>query len=134
MQSVHTSERKFICDVCGVSFKSYLLMYSHKLLHFERNFQCTICKKKFIRSSDLKVHMRMHTGEEPFACHICDKRFKIRVRLTYHLKQHEGHKWKCKECGKEFNQIKQLKNHSYKHTGMPYRCSLCHYACAERNK
>ncbi|XP_004521024.1 zinc finger protein 708 [Ceratitis capitata] len=133
MQSVHTSERKFICDVCGVSFKSYLLMYSHKLLHFERNFQCTICKKKFIRSSDLKVHMRMHTGEEPFACHICDKRFKIRVRLTYHLKQHEGHKWKCKECGKEFNQIKQLKNHSYKHTGMPYRCSLCHYACAERN-
>ncbi|XP_017486192.1 PREDICTED: uncharacterized protein LOC108374703 [Rhagoletis zephyria] len=133
IDNVHTSERKFVCDVCGDSFKSYVLLHSHKRLHLERNFPCTVCTKKFIRSFDLKVHMRIHTGEEPYSCHICDRRFKIKVRLNYHLQRHAGIKRKCKECGKEFNHVKQLKIHSYKHTGMPYRCSVCDYACAQRD-
>ncbi|XP_012154974.1 zinc finger protein 700 [Ceratitis capitata] len=133
IRNVHTSERKFICDVCGDPFKSYILLHSHKRLHFERNFPCTVCEKKFIRSFDLKVHMRMHTGEEPYACHICDRRFKMKVRLNYHLQRHAGIKRKCNVCGKEFNHVKQLKIHSYKHTGMPYRCSVCDYGCAQRD-
>lgn len=132
IQNVHTSERKFICDICDDGFKSYTLLRYHKRLHLERKFPCTICTKKFIRSIDLKVHMRTHTGEEPYECHLCDRRFKIKVRLNYHLQQHAGIKRKCKECGKEFNHVKQLKIHSFKHTGMPYRCSVCDYGCAQR--
>ncbi|XP_054728071.1 zinc finger protein 546-like isoform X2 [Anastrepha obliqua] len=133
IENVHTAERKFVCDVCGDSFKSYVLLHSHKRLHLERNFPCTVCEKKFIRSFDLKVHMRIHTGEEPYACHLCDRRFKIKVRLNYHLQRHAGIKRKCNVCGKEFNHVKQLKIHSYKHTGMPYKCSVCDYGCAQRD-
>ncbi|XP_067640867.1 zinc finger protein 709-like [Eurosta solidaginis] len=133
LTTVHNSERKHICDTCGDSFKSQILLHSHKRLHMERNFPCNVCGKKFIRSYDLKVHMRMHTGEEPYACHICDRRFKVKVRLSYHLQQHAGIKRTCDICGQEFNNVKQLKLHSYKHTGMPYKCPVCNYGCAQRD-
>ncbi|XP_067640882.1 zinc finger protein 271-like [Eurosta solidaginis] len=130
---VHNADRNIACQICGDLFKTASLLANHKQLHLNRKHPCSVCHKGFSRQSDLKVHMRMHTGEEPFACHICDRRFKLKGRLNYHLQQHAGIKRKCNVCGKEFNHIKHLKNHSYKHTGMPYRCTVCKYGCAQRD-
>ncbi|XP_067635781.1 zinc finger protein 62-like [Eurosta solidaginis] len=130
---VHKKERNLACEICGDLFKSSTLLSNHMQLHINRKHPCSICNKGFVRQCDLKVHMRIHTGEEPFGCHICERRFKYKVQLNYHLQRHAGIKRKCNVCGKEFNHIKHLKNHSYKHTGMPYRCTVCKYGCAQRD-
>ncbi|XP_067635779.1 zinc finger protein 845-like [Eurosta solidaginis] len=133
IRDVHPPERKFVCDICGCSYKTSIYLKDHKALHLDRKFPCTVCDRKFARTIDLKAHMRFHTGEAPYACDICDKRYKVKGHLTYHLQKHAGIKQKCNECGKEFNSLKQLKLHTYKHTKMPYKCYICNYGCALRD-
>ncbi|XP_067640878.1 zinc finger protein 260-like [Eurosta solidaginis] len=133
MRDVHPSGRKFVCDICGCSYKTSTYLKDHKALHLDRKFPCNVCDRKFARTIDLKAHMRFHTGEAPYACDICDKRYKVRGHLNYHLQKHAGVKHKCNECGKEFNLLSQLRLHSYKHTGMPYKCTVCNYGCAQRD-
>mmetsp|Transcript_9080 Transcript_9080/g.27299 ORF Transcript_9080/g.27299 Transcript_9080/m.27299 type:complete len:170 (+) Transcript_9080:101-610(+) len=58
----------------------------------EERLQClhSGCGKTFNRPYNFKVHMRLHTGQQPYVCpkKYCDKRFKWRSGLTNHLKQH----------------------------------------------
>lgn len=49
---------------------------------------CYICKKVCKHASNLSIHMRTHTGEQPFKCKICDRTFNHIGNLKSHINRH----------------------------------------------
>lgn len=51
---------------------------------------CQICNRGFLNKSNIKVHLRTHTGEKPFGCEHCSKAFRQKAHLLKHMSMHKG--------------------------------------------
>ncbi|NXJ83768.1 SP2 factor, partial [Trogon melanurus] len=86
-------KKKHICHIpeCGRTFRKTSLLRAHVRLHTgERPFVCNwvFCGKRFTRSDELQRHARTHTGDKRFECSQCQKRFMRSDHLTKHYKTH----------------------------------------------
>ncbi|TNN41939.1 Zinc finger protein 22 [Liparis tanakae] len=95
--------------------------------NYVKPYRCSTCGKRFNQNSNLKTHMRTHTGEKPFSCAACGKRFGQKAHLQNHLKCHTGEKpYGCSFCSKCFSRSEHLQLHMRTHTGeKPFGCTVC---------
>jgi hypothetical protein len=55
-----------------------------------KEYPCEFCTAVLSRSTTLREHRRIHTGERPFSCSKCSKCFARKGDLVCHGKTHEG--------------------------------------------
>ncbi|XP_071507161.1 zinc finger protein 711-like [Diadema antillarum] len=70
-------------NVSKKSMNSYEDQSKPKLRIYKQK-QCKVCKKSILKTN-MKVHMRVHTGEKPFQCKVCSRCFSRKDSLKRHM-------------------------------------------------
>ncbi|XP_074064756.1 uncharacterized protein LOC141503420 [Macrotis lagotis] len=93
------NEGLFKCPHCDFIDRDWPKVHKHLNSTHDYNANthpCTECEKKFVRITDLKIHMSKHKKARAFLCSLCDQTFKYRRQLSRHHK-HVHQKLNIKE-------------------------------------
>ncbi|XP_060535187.1 zinc finger protein 501-like [Cylas formicarius] len=130
---VHTDERPYVCNECGVGFrqggslKNHIACKHSPGLQSKEVFVCEYCNKHFPIKERLRLHLRVHTGDRPYDCDVCDKKFARGGQLAQHMRVHTKDKpYVCRLCDASFTCSANLKLHMNRHLDIrQFVCDIC---------
>ena len=96
----------------------------------EKSNKCSLCDYASSRASNLRTHLKTHSGEKSNKCNLCDFASVLAGNLRTHLKTHGGEKSnKCNQCGYASSYASDLRRHLKMHSGeKSNKCNLCDFA------
>ena len=82
-KQIHIGGNLYSCTQCEKRFITQHYLNTHMNVHSSK-YKCTECGKCFRNNEKLTVHRRIHSGEKPFECTVCNKRFTRSTLLVAH--------------------------------------------------
>ncbi|CAL1272654.1 unnamed protein product [Larinioides sclopetarius] len=121
----------FKCVICTDTFYSLHKFREHSETSMHLNDEClrtcNICNKKFVLSSDLLNHLKIHDLSACHVCRICVQGFNGIKYFLDHLKFHsDTHPYQCSLCHEIFRSVQEYTIHRRMHINdSPYACTIC---------
>ncbi|XP_045121770.1 zinc finger protein 197-like isoform X4 [Portunus trituberculatus] len=103
----HSRDTYSKCDICDKAFVSKYTLIDHmRRIHeefgAERDKVCEQCGRSFFTNTELKYHVKSHTGERPYRCDMCGETYLSSSALRYHMQKHSNIMFVCPKCKAEF--------------------------------
>ena len=68
------------------------IQISHEFCIIRITYECDQCDFACAQYTNLKTHLKTHTGEKPYACSHCEYTSITKSQLTVHMRSHTGGK------------------------------------------
>ena len=116
------------CDICEFSTVNPNVLKQHMAVHYEKQFQCEVCKTEFTTSAALRQHMETFHNGELMKCDLCGFETRQKSAFDRHWSVHEKLAIKtCEVC--EFSTTDKYfyERHMQKHSDFPpsFKCDYC---------
>lgn len=126
----NVNEKRFICNICDLSFAFETTLTKHLTLHPKPSYECKMCAMKCKSQGHLRFHCRhAHMSGMQYKCKICRKMFPRMAQLLGHEILHgQGtcKQYQCDVCFQRSSTPRSLVMHRRKHViENKLKCNVC---------